>query len=329
MDSVPQPTSLVVSSGEFRMTIDQCVIAWLHAKATRTDSEDTKKTYTFLIESFRKTLRQGGVDLDGEPHLIAMIAQGWAAHSPQKGKVAPSTFNHRLATISSFYIYAMKHEVLKENPIILIDRRPVEFKDYAQPLDKDQVQEELAKIDRRFLPGKRDYALLILAITTGRRSIELANLRMGDFQMAGSRVTVIWRRCKGGKQMSDILMPPVVAALKDYLSAVYGDYTTLPDDIPIWLSFARNGSKGEAIGKPAISDICKRVFGTSKVHSLRHTFAISMEIAGAKLSDIGARLGHNNLATTSAYMQRMHASENPFAEKLVDLFGLGENQADT
>jgi len=306
------------------MNLDQCVLAWLHAKSTRSDSEDTKKTYTFLMDSFRKELEKYNADLDSDPHLISVIAQGWAAFSSQKGKVAASTYNHRLSVISSFYRYAIRQEVLKENPMTIPERRPGEARDYAHPLTPETVQKNLAKIDRRFLPGKRDYALLVLAFTTGRRAIELANLRMGDFEIAGSNVRVTWQRCKGNKKMEDILTAPVIAALYDYLKALYGDYTVLPADTPIWLSFARNGSKGEPIGKPAIADICKKYLGTSKIHSTRHSFAIAMEKSGAKLSDIGNRLGHNDLSTTSVYMQRLHSAENPYADELAKMYGIGE-----
>lgn len=324
MDTVPQSTALVISSGnDFRMNLDQCVLAWLHAKSTRTDSEDTKKTYTFLMDSFRSELEKYNADLDSDPHLIAVIVQGWAAYSSQKGKVAPATFNHRLAVISSFFRYAIKHEVLKENPINIAERRPVEARDYAMPIEFDELQKRLAKIDRRFLPGKRDYALLSVAVTTGRRSKELASMKMGDLQFTGSKITVTFPRCKNAKKMRDILAAHVSEVLIDYLKTLYGDYKALPPETPIWLSFARNGSRGEPIGKPAISDICKKWLGTSKVHSTRHSFAINSEKAGASLSEIGARLGHSNLATTSVYMQRLHSAENPYADKLAEMFGIG------
>jgi len=47
-----------------------------------------------------------------------------------------------------------------------------------------------------------------------------------------------------------------------------------------------------------------------------------MERAGASLSDIGARLGHANLKTTSDYMVRLHSSENKYAGALEKMFGI-------
>ncbi len=314
-------TSLVISQG-FHLTIDQAVMAWLKTKTERSNSEETKITYTTLMSQFRGLLLNVGLDLDGDPSLIAMLAEGWAGTATRKSKVSPATYNQRIATLSSFYEYSIKHGILRENPMKLVDRRPVEARDYAYPLEREEVQKRLALIDRCTLSGLRDYALLSIAVTTGRRSFELANLRLGDLTNVGEKICILWRRCKGGKVMSDILAPQVIVAIVAYLVALYDDFNSLPPETPIWLSFARNETRGQPLGKAAISDIVKKHFGTTKVHATRHTFAVNMEAAGAKLSDIGARLGHSNLSTTSDYMKRMHAAENAFAEKLAEGFGI-------
>jgi integrase len=55
-------------------------------------------------------------------------------------------------------------------------------------------------------------------------------------------------------------------------------------------------------------------------HALRHTFARTMEDAGAKVSDIQARLGHSSLATTGRYLAALNRANNPHAEALDHLF---------
>ena len=307
-------------------TLDDIIKAWLHAKATHTNSKKTERAYKENFSKFRALLQSAGYDLDADPGLIAMFAQGWASQATRKQQIAPATYNHRIAIISSFYIYAIKHRVLKENPIKLVDSRKVEAKDYAEPLEAEFVSAQLHKINRETLSGLRDYALLSVAVTTGRRSGELAAMKWGDIHLAGNKMIVTWPRCKGDKLMVDELKLHTTEALLAYVKAiyapVYGSLDDIPQATPIWLSFARNDSAGKPIGTQAISDICKKWFRTSKVHATRHTHAMSLEKAGASLSEIGARLGHSNLKTTSDYMKRHHAHENKYGDRLEELFGI-------
>jgi integrase len=92
---------------------------------------------------------------------------------------------------------------------------------------------------------------------------------------------------------------------------------------PVWISLAlRNGTYGHPLSIRAIALINELRLGTSKVHTLRHTFARGLEDAGAKVSEIQARLGHADLGTTGRYLARLHAGENPHLARLSHLYGL-------
>lgn len=81
---------------------------------------------------------------------------------------------------------------------------------------------------------------------------------------------------------------------------------------------------GQPITPQAIADSCRQRLGVSKVHTLRHTFARTMEQQGAPISEIQRRLGHKNIATTSLYLQALGCEENPFAVELKQLLGVEE-----
>jgi integrase len=92
---------------------------------------------------------------------------------------------------------------------------------------------------------------------------------------------------------------------------------------PIWISLAtRNGTFGHPLSIRAIAFINEQRLGASKVHTLRHTFARGLEDAGAKVSEIQARLGHADLGTTGRYLAQLHAGENPHLARLSHLYGL-------
>ena len=307
------------------MTLDQVIMAWLNAKSERTHSAKTRRAYTDAIEQFRSVLHAAGLDLDGDPAIVATLAQGYAGRAVADGQpVSGATFNQRLAILSSFYRYAIKHQVLAENPLLIPDRRPVNAEHAATPLDATEVEARLQMIDRADLCGKRDYALLSMLLMTGRRASELAGLRAGDIRLTrnGKKASITWRHCKGGKVMRDDIEGKTVQALVGYLHNVYGaQLGQLAMDAPVWVSVSRRNA-GQAISAQAIADICEKRLGESRVHVTRHTFAVAMERAGASLSDIGARLGHNDLKTTSDYLKRLHSSENAYAGKLESMFGI-------
>ena len=301
-------------------------MAWLKTKSERTGSAKTERAYQDTINGFRallKSARPIPLDLDSDDtRATRLAAESFAAGNG----VSSATFNQRLAILSSFYTYAIKQEVLDKDPMDLAERRPPNTRDAAQPMDDTEIAQAFTSIDRGTLEGLRDYALLSLAVTTGRRSRELAALTWSDIRLTGKgkseNMLITWQRCKGNKQMRDEIEPRTKTALLAYLRALYGaDLRKLTSDAPIFVSLSRNNYRG-ALSIQAVSDICLKRLGTSKVHTTRHTFAVTMERAGASLSDVGAKLGHASLKTTSGYMKRLHSAENPHAAKLGEMFGI-------
>lgn len=304
---------------DFQPDVDQMITIWLDAKTQKSGSGKTSRAYADTMQSFRSMIWQAGADLDTpRPSLISTAAQGWA----NQGDPAPATFNQRLAIISSFYQFAMKRGWIEANPISLVERRGVQEYSSARPLSYDAVRARLAAIDRSAPAGARDYAMLAIALQTGRRVAEIAAWRWGDVIVEAGAVTIVTRRAKGGKIMQDQLPTAVGRALLTWLHMFHGaKLGDLSPDAPLWINLSRNGY-GTGLSTMSISRICEEHLGTSKVHALRHTFARAMEDAGAKVSDIQARLGHASLQTTSRYLAAMKSAENPHADALAALLGI-------
>lgn len=310
--------------------IELTIVGWLDAKSKRSGSAKTRRAYTDGLRAFRALALSSSIDLDGDAGQLALVAQAWAG----QGIVAPATYNQRLAILSSFYSYAQKHGLLASNPIARVERRPVQSYAAATALDYAELKRRLAAIDRSTLAGLRDYALLATGLQVGRRVSELASLRWQHLQVAApgapggavEQLTILWPRTKGGKSARDQLTRPVSAALLRWLHGFYGaQLGDLPPDAPIWCSLARQ-NRGAPLTTQAIADVCAKQLGTSKVHALRHTFARAMEDAGAKVSEIQARLGHSSLATTGRYLAALRSAENRHADAIVGLFGIMEGE---
>jgi site-specific recombinase XerD len=306
-----------------RMTLQQAIAGWLAEKEGKSASKKTKTAYQEGLDDFQEVLQQVGLSLDSAPALVAPILQGWAASSKREGEeIAPATYNQRKAIISSFYQYAIIHEVLMVNPAKRVQPRTISKKNAARPIAVSTVKEGLAHINRKTLEGKRDYALLSLALATGRRVSELAGLRIGHLQKQGRTAEIFWARCKGNKQRTDVLQEKTTAALYDYLSSLYGPQMgTQPKDAPIWISFS-DRNKGQALSTRTLQRICEAHLGTSKMHATRHTHAVTMHHSGATLAEIGKSLGHNNLKTTSDYLDELLGNENQYSTTLETIFGI-------
>ncbi len=242
-------TDITIYQPVRRMTLDQAIAAWLDEK--RADSERTADAYQTTLHDFRDTLQGAGLDLDSEPALVAPLAQGWARQSKREGMtVTATTFNQRRSIVSSFYKYAITYEVLQYNPMERVKRQKQGKKDAAHALSSSTIKAGLASIDRATPEGLRDYALLSVALATGRRVSEIAGLRYKHLHRDGNTCVVDFDNCKGKKSFTNRLEAKTTRALYTYLEAVYpGQLLQLPGDAPVWVSFSdRNRGHSKGVG---------------------------------------------------------------------------------
>jgi integrase/recombinase XerD len=304
-------------------TVDLAIAGWLDAKFHKSKSERTRATYQETITLFRAGLQHEGLDLDSDRSQVALVAQAFAGFSTRGKDVAPATYNQRLAILSSFYTYARKHDLLEDNPIDRLDRSKVQAYAGARPIDAEDTTAALHRINRALPQGARDYALLAVLLQTGRRLSEVARLHWRDVSVNKQGIVTITFHAKGGKVMVDTLPKPTSRALLAWLHLYYGKALgQLSSDAPLWISLERGISKGKALGIQGIADVCEKHLGTSKVHATRHTWAHAMEEAGASVSEIQMRLGHESLATTGRYLAVLNQAKNKYSDALAALFGI-------
>ncbi len=327
----------------YQFTLDSAILEWLKQKeATNSGSQKTYKAYEETMFAFRGFLNAKGYDLLDNPIDITRIATHWAnmrlpARLKKDGTpstrfdpsspVSNSTYNQRLAILSSFYTFlndTYKPNPPIENPIASVKKKKVDVYAEVQPLREDETTEGLERINRDTKQGMRDYALLMVALATGRRASELAGLRWEHVQVTGKRkqkITLTFPHCKGNKSMRDQLDEEQSAILLEYLHAQYGkDLMSLAGDAPIWVSYSRR-NYGRAIGVDTLSNICIEVFDTGKVHALRHTFVDRMIEQGAPLTEVAFRVGHTDVKLTQRYANKVRGDLNPFSEKLTASYG--------
>jgi integrase/recombinase XerD len=162
-------------------------------------------------------------------------------------------------------------------------------------LDPGAVNKLLASCDRRTLPGRRDYAILLLLTRLGLRAGEVAGLRLDDVDWRHGELLV---RGKGGRQ--DVLPLPADAgeALVSYLRR--------RPRCQCRALFLRVTAPRRELNRCTVAWVvraaCDRAgLPRAGAHRLRHTAATGMLRAGASLPEIGQVLRHREQKTTAIY----------------------------
>jgi site-specific recombinase XerD len=212
--------------------------------------------------------------------------------------------NARLASLRSFYHYAAleapQHAELIQRVLAIpykrLTRRLVNY------LTRVEVEALLAAVDRSTWTGRRDHALLLVAMQTGLRLSELTGLRQKDAVLgAGAHV-----RCegKGRKERCTPLAKSTVVVLKTWLQEQR-------DDESLYLFPSSSGGRlsadavQHALAKH-VTAACHKCPSLAKKHVtphvLRHTAAMELFQAGVDRALIAIWLGHESLDTTQIYL---------------------------
>jgi len=214
------------------------------------------------------------------------------------------TRNLRLAAIHSLFSYAAlrcpEHAALIQRVLAIPTKRPdftiVSF------LTRAETEALLHSPDRTTWLGRRDYALLLVAVQTGLRVSELTGLTRADLTVGpGANIHCTG---KGRKERQTPLTASTARLLRDWLSErpVLGTSPLFP---------TRHGGP---LSTDAVADLLAKhvavaarhcpTLNTKRVspHTLRHTAAMALLQAGIDTSTIALWLGHAGPRATHVYL---------------------------
>ena len=214
------------------------------------------------------------------------------------------TRNARLVAIHSFYRFAAlrhpEHAALIQRvlaiPLKRTDRHLVTF------LTRPEIDALLSAPERTTWIGRRDYALLAVALQTGLRVSELTALCCDDVVLG----TGAHLRChgKGRKERHTPLTGHTQKALRAWMDERQG----APTD-PLFPS-----RRGSALSRDAIELLVTRHAATAQQrcpslrtktvtpHVLRHSCAMALLHAGIDVAVIALWLGHDSIEATNVYL---------------------------
>ena len=275
----------------------QTVVAFLAEKERRSGSRRTIETYARLLWPFLN--RVGSPDLVTPAHVLA-----WAHGIGASGRQPSSTtVGARIACLSSYYRFLIRMNLATANPCDALER-PRTVQAVARGLSADEVRRLLAVVPDT-VAGRRDRALLLTFVLTGRRRAEVIGLTAGDISVEGDTAFYSYRG-KGGKRGRRELPRPAYEAL----CATLGDAGLSLAEMEPSASLWQAGASPRGVTSSMLYARFRRYLWAAGLpltglHVLRHTAAKLRRDAGASIEVVSAFLDHSSLAVTSIYLRRL------------------------
>jgi integrase/recombinase XerD len=214
-----------------------------------------------------------------------------------------ATRNARLACLHSFFRFAsLRHP---ENAALVQRALAIPAKRTGRPmvsyLEKAEAEALLSSPDISTRTGRRDRALLAVALQTGLRVSELAGLCAQDVRLG--KGAYVHCTGKGRKERCTPLTAQTSALLRDWMDESGGG--------PAGPLFP--GPSGKVLSRDAIAKLVARHAATARElcpsitvkkvgpHTLRHSCAMRLLEAGVDVAVIALWLGHESVRTTDIY----------------------------
>jgi site-specific recombinase XerD len=262
-----------------------------------------RHSFRLLLEFATDRLRTPPSKLD-IAQLDAPLIAAFLDHLEHDRGNTAATRNHRLAAIHSLFGYlALQHpeHAASIKRVLAIPhkrtaRGPVTY------LTEAEVNALLAAPDKSTWIGRRDHAMFALTIQTGLRISELIALDCQDITLTtGAHVHTLG---KGRKHRRTPLTQTTRTLLKAWLTERAG----APHD-PLFPTRTGTRLSRDAVERRLATHLFTAVVGCPSItakpttmHTLRHTAAMRLLLAGNDITVIALWLGHEQITTTQIYL---------------------------
>jgi site-specific recombinase XerD len=262
-----------------------------------------RDTFRMLLQFTLKRLHKRPARIAFEDIDAPLISAFLSDLQNSRGITARSR-NIRLAAIRSFFNFAAFEMPTRSAQIQRVLAIPSKRYTRVQIsfLTRPEVDALLAVPSRNTWCGRRDHALLLLAVQTGARLSEITGLKRNDVILGvGAHIHVIG---KGRKERCTPLAKQTLAVLKSWLRE------PARRNSEILFPNARGGrlsadgmqyilAKHMAVAREICPSL-KRKHVTP--HGLRHTAAMELLQSGVDTTVIALWLGHESVETTQVYL---------------------------
>ena len=225
-----------------------------------------------------------------------------------KEGASPNTANHELTNLSHMLRLAIQWQYIDKNVVSNVKRMRVPEKP-TRFLNKGEILRLMEAAKESYI-----YPIIMTALHTGMRKSELLNLKWSDIDFHQCTVTVQAKddwHTKNYKSRTLQLTPSLYEVLREHRNQ------HLSSGIQSGYVFTYCGKRIRCHIKKSLKTVLRkaRLEGVT-LHTLRHTFASQLAMAGVSLKEIQELMGHLSFETT---LQYAHLSEDHVKRQVLKL----------
>lgn len=220
----------------------------------------------------------------------------------QNDKVGKRSINRKLSSLRSFFKYLMKNNIIKNNPVDVINSPSFEA-EKPDILTLDEINALREAINIESTNGLRDRLMIELLYSSGITSVEMLGTGERFFDMDKRELLV-----SNGKSTRTVLFSQRTREfLKKYIEAKKEKYKEKynPDILFV------NGS-GTRISDRSLRRIVDRYAQRAGIereispYSFRHTFAVHLLAKGMNINCLKELMGHVTIESTRVYQDMLY-----------------------
>lgn len=264
--------------------------------------ERTKKDYKRELNNFKGFIEKDLVEANDQDGIRYM------AFLKKEGK-ASSTIRRIYDQLNVFYNYLFREEIIRSNPFYKVEKPKAskQVRPERTPSPED-LEKLLVTLKENY--DLRDFAAVMLILTTGRRLSQILSVKWSDFAHGEDHI---------GLKVS--YSPPKLIKVFDFVWELinqYRLYNCIPDDYlskPYYV-FVNNKNMERYLEKPEevkhitpdwirkvmeeACDLADIPLYTAK--DLRHAFALYALNLGSNTKDLASQMGWSNKSHVSKYI---------------------------
>lgn len=280
---------------------DKPIVTAYFTRAQTADNRESTKTLRLrYIKKFYDFL--GFRELNGLTGVSALVISDYtlSLHG-----LAQTTIQQFLAGLRAYFRFVYKNGYCTQDWSSCVPKvRSRQNLTVPALWEQGEVELLLKSIDRNSFAGKRDYAVILLAVKLGLRSSDISCLRLDSLNWEKNEIEIVQH--KTGGRIVHPLFDDVGWAIIDYIRYARPDVDTE-------FVFLKVCAPYKQINAKTVSDILKRHIrmcgivkpsgSTKGIHSLRHAFARRLLEQGIPLSEVADIMGHVSYSSTTPYLK--------------------------